>query len=86
MGSSNQNLGMKTQPHATAVVLNEFNAPLTLESVAVPEPSPGAIVARVDLAGVCGTDVHLQHGHLPIPRRSCLGTKGLGVSGASVKG
>ena len=78
MGSSNQNLGMKTQPHATAVVLNEFNAPLTLESVAVPEPSPGAVVARVDLAGVCGTDVHLQHGHLPIPLPIVLGHEGVG--------
>jgi D-arabinose 1-dehydrogenase-like Zn-dependent alcohol dehydrogenase len=71
-------LGLKTQPHATAVVLNEFNAPLTLESVAVPEPSPGAIVARVDLAGVCGTDVHLQHGHLPIPLPIVLGHEGVG--------
>jgi D-arabinose 1-dehydrogenase-like Zn-dependent alcohol dehydrogenase len=50
------------QSHATAVVLNECNAPVKVESAAVPEPGPGALFARVDLTGVCGTDVHLHHG------------------------
>ena len=69
---------MEPVPHATAAVLKEFNAPLVLESVPVPEPSPGAVVARVELAGVCGTDVHLQHGHLPIPLPVVLGHEGVG--------
>jgi threonine dehydrogenase-like Zn-dependent dehydrogenase len=71
-------MGIDTQSHATAVVLHKFNAPLTLESAVVPEPGPGAVVARVDLAGVCGTDVHLQHGHLPIPLPIVLGHEGVG--------
>jgi propanol-preferring alcohol dehydrogenase len=50
------------QSHAAAVVLSEFNAPLKVESAPVPEPGPVAVVARVDLAGVCGTDVHRHHG------------------------
>ena len=58
---------MMCEAEARGVVLREFARPLTLEAAPVPEPGPGALVARVDLAGVCGTDVHLHHGHLPIP-------------------
>ena len=69
---------MESQSHATAVVLSEFNAPLKIESASVPAPGPGAVVARVDLAGVCGTDVHLHHGQLPIPLPVVLGHEGVG--------
>ncbi|HEX2282901.1 MAG TPA: alcohol dehydrogenase catalytic domain-containing protein, partial [Thermomicrobiales bacterium] len=62
-----------TQAEVRAVVLSEFNAPLRIESTPMPEPEPGALVARVGLAGVCGTDVHLYHGHLPIPLPIVLG-------------
>jgi D-arabinose 1-dehydrogenase-like Zn-dependent alcohol dehydrogenase len=69
-----------TEPRARAgaVVLNEFNAPLRVESATGPEPGPGAVVAQVDLAGVCGTDVHLHHGFLPIPIPIVLGHEGVG--------
>ena len=67
-----------SQLHAAAVVLNEFNAPLKVESVFVPTPGPGAVVAQVGLAGVCGTDVHLHHGQLPIPLPLVLGHEGVG--------
>src|SRR5215207_6671305 len=66
------------QEQVSAVVLGAFNSPLSLESAAMPEPGPGAVVARVDLAGVCGTDVHLHHGHLPIPLPIVLGHEGVG--------
>ncbi len=63
---------------AGAVVLSEFNAPLKLESAPVPAPGAGAVVAQVDLAGVCGPDVHLHHGYLPIPTPIVLGHEGVG--------
>jgi threonine dehydrogenase-like Zn-dependent dehydrogenase len=44
----------------------------------VPEPAPGAVVARVLYGGVCGTDVHLQDGRLPIPVPLVLGHEGVG--------
>jgi threonine dehydrogenase-like Zn-dependent dehydrogenase len=69
---------MAREARVRAVVLSEFNAPLNLETVQVPQPGPGAVVARVDLAGVCGTDVHLHHGHLPIPLPVVLGHEGVG--------
>ena len=60
------------------MVLSEFNAPLRIESTPVPALEPGAVLARVGLAGVCGTDVHLHHGRLPIPLPIVLGHEGVG--------
>jgi len=59
-------------------VLRAFNVPLAIEFAPVPEPGPGAVVAQVGLAGVCGTDVHLHHGQLPIPLPIILGHEGVG--------
>ena len=33
---------------ASGVVLNAFNAPLTLESAPIPEPEPGAVIAQIE--------------------------------------
>jgi threonine dehydrogenase-like Zn-dependent dehydrogenase len=63
---------------ARGAVLRAFNEPLTLEEAPIPEPEPGALVARVDLAGICGTDVHLHHGNLPIPTPVILGHEAVG--------
>jgi threonine dehydrogenase-like Zn-dependent dehydrogenase len=63
---------------ARGVVLKEFGAPVVVETVLAPAPGPGAVVVRVALAGVCGTDVHLQRGHLAIPLPIVLGHEGVG--------
>jgi threonine dehydrogenase-like Zn-dependent dehydrogenase len=42
------------------------------------EGPPGAVVARVDYAGICGTDVHLQQGRLPIPTPIIMGHEAVG--------
>jgi D-arabinose 1-dehydrogenase-like Zn-dependent alcohol dehydrogenase len=67
-----------TQAEVRAAVLSEFNGPLRIESTPMPEPEPGAVIARAELAGVCGTDVHLHHGLLPIPFPIALGHEGVG--------
>jgi threonine dehydrogenase-like Zn-dependent dehydrogenase len=61
-----------------AVVLHRFGEPLVLESVEIPAPEPGAIIASVDYGGICGTDVHLHHGNLPIPTPLVLGHEAVG--------
>lgn len=63
---------------ARGAVLHAFNEPLTLEEVPVPDPGPGALVARVEFGGICGTDVHLHHGNLPIPTPVILGHEAVG--------
>src|SRR3954449_4794871 len=72
---------LKEQAMATmarGAVLRSFNQPLTIEEAPVLEPGPGAVVARVELGGICGTDVHLQHGNLPIPTPVILGHEAVG--------
>jgi L-iditol 2-dehydrogenase len=51
-----------------AAVLRDFDQPLTIEEVPVPDLEPGALLIRVDCATVCGTDVHIQRGRLPAAR------------------
>jgi threonine dehydrogenase-like Zn-dependent dehydrogenase len=67
---------------ARAVVLPAVGEPVRLERFDVPAPEPGAIVVDVELGGVCGTDVHLQAGRLPIPTPLVLGHEGVGRVGA----
>jgi threonine dehydrogenase-like Zn-dependent dehydrogenase len=48
-----------------AAVIRAFGAPVRIEQVPVPrEIEPGAILARIELGSICGTDVHLWQGSL----------------------
>ncbi|MEU6173301.1 zinc-binding dehydrogenase [Streptantibioticus parmotrematis] len=62
-----------------AVVLEEFGAPPALRTFAVPSPPAGGMVIGDCYGGVCGTDLHLQQGHLPIPLPLVLGHEGYGT-------
>jgi propanol-preferring alcohol dehydrogenase len=42
--------------------------PLTLRDVPVPEPGPGEVLVRLQVCGVCRTDLHIVEGELPLPR------------------
>src|SRR5437763_2783622 len=44
------------------------SAPLELVETAMPEPEPGEVLVRVEVCGVCRTDLHVVEGELP-PRR-----------------
>lgn len=39
--------------------------PFAMHEVAVPSPEPGAIVVRVTMAGICGSDLHVWRGEVP---------------------
>lgn len=65
--------------HAYASVLGQFNAPLTMQHFEVPSaPEPGAVLVRTEMAGICGTDVHLWKGELPIALPVILGHETVG--------
>jgi L-iditol 2-dehydrogenase len=49
-----------------AAVLEEYNKPLQIREVPVPEVEPRGILVKVEMAGICGTDVHQSHGTLTI--------------------
>jgi len=64
---------------ATAAVLEELNAPLVLRKFPLPAAlEPGAALARTEMAGICGTDVHLWKGQLPISLPVILGHETVG--------
>lgn len=50
----------------TAARLHAPGAPLRIEEVQVPSPSEGEALVRVLAAGVCGSDVHMLHGRVPV--------------------
>jgi threonine dehydrogenase-like Zn-dependent dehydrogenase len=50
-----------------------------MEEFDVPPAEEGAMVVDIDCGGVCGTDLHLQLGHLDVPTPLVLGHEGLGT-------
>jgi 2-desacetyl-2-hydroxyethyl bacteriochlorophyllide A dehydrogenase len=46
-----------------------FHGPddLRIEEVPVPVAGPDEVVIKVDICGICGTDVHILRGHFPVP-------------------
>jgi threonine dehydrogenase-like Zn-dependent dehydrogenase len=69
---------MSTQTSAAAV-LTEYKQPLELRRYPVPKKiGPKEALVRVEMAGICGTDVHLWLGELPIPLPVILGHETVG--------
>ena len=53
-----------------AAVLVEYNKPLEIRELPVPEIEPGGILVKTEMASVCGTDVHQWRGKgiaVPLP-------------------
>src|SRR5437867_7557011 len=66
-------------PNAKASVLEQFEAPLKLREFPLPSKlEPGAALVRTEMAGICGTDVHLWKGQLPIELPVILGHETVG--------
>src|SRR5262245_48046892 len=66
-------------PNAKACVLEQFNTPLALREFSLPaQLEPGAALVRTEMAGICGTDVHLWKGQLPIALPVILGHETVG--------
>lgn len=63
-------------------MLKSFGAPLEIESFEAPDPEPGALLVKVAYGGICGTDVHLQAGRLPMPTPVILGHEAVGTVAA----
>ena len=47
-----------------AAILDKEKGTFTVGEAEVPEPGPGEILVRQSMCGVCGTDVHVYHGHM----------------------
>ena len=72
---------------ARAAVLTRYNEPLEFRSFPLPDrPGAGEAIVRVEMAGICGTDVHLWKGELPVPLPVILGHESVGVVEAMGEG
>jgi aryl-alcohol dehydrogenase len=63
----------------SAAVVQEVGAPFTLTEVELQEPAPHEVVVQIAGAGICHTDIAVQHGHLPFPLPGVLGHEGSGT-------
>jgi len=62
-----------------AAVLTAYEQPLEMrEYEALTNPGPGEALVRVEIAGICGTDVHLWLGQLNVPLPVILGHETVG--------
>src|SRR5258708_37291987 len=63
----------------SAAVLVEYERPLEIRSYPVPgDLGPDEALVSVEMAGICGTDVHLWLGQLPIPIPVIMGHETVG--------
>ncbi len=61
------------------VVATAKGAPVTVETVIVPDPGPGEVVVRVQACGVCHTDLHYKEGAINDDFPFLLGHEAAGV-------
>lgn len=65
---------------AKTAVLDRPEGEFTIWEAPVPQPGEGQMVVRQELCGVCGTDAHVYHGHLPgISYPVTLGHEAVGI-------
>jgi len=63
-----------------AAVVYETSEPFRVELLDLCDPNDDEVLVRIVGAGICGTDLGAQHGHLPIPPPpSVFGHEGAGV-------
>jgi S-(hydroxymethyl)mycothiol dehydrogenase len=65
-----------------AVVVRAKNAPLTLETILVPDPGPGEALVEILTCGVCHTDLHYQQGGISDSYPFLLGHEATGIVAA----
>ncbi|WP_405865725.1 S-(hydroxymethyl)mycothiol dehydrogenase [Streptomyces sp. NBC_01515] len=62
-----------------AVVARGKGAPVSLETIVVPDPGPGEALVKVDACGVCHTDLHYREGGINDDFPFLLGHEAAGV-------
>src|SRR6516225_5231563 len=63
----------------SAAVVPEVGAPFTLTEVELQDPAPDEVLIEIAGAGICHTDIAVQHGQLPFPLPGVLGHEGSGT-------
>jgi S-(hydroxymethyl)mycothiol dehydrogenase len=71
--------GEQTMQQVQAVIARSKGAPVTLETINVPDPGPGEAVVEVQACGVCHTDLHYREGGINDDFPFLLGHEAAGV-------
>src|SRR5688572_15583627 len=61
------------------VVARSKGAPVTVETIVVPDPGPGEALVRIKACGVCHTDLHYREGAINDEYPFLLGHEAAGV-------
>jgi len=61
------------------VVSHAKGAPVTVETIVIPDPGPGEAVVRIQACGVCHTDLHYREGGISQDYPFLLGHEAAGV-------
>jgi S-(hydroxymethyl)mycothiol dehydrogenase len=62
-----------------AIVSRSVKAPVTLETIVVPDPGPGEALVKVQACGVCHTDLHYREGGINNDFPFLLGHEAAGI-------
>src|SRR3954468_16471871 len=74
-------------PHEVrGVVVRSKGAPVTVETIVVPDPGPGEAVVDVQACGVCATDLHYREGNINDEYPFLLGHEAAGIVSAVGEG
>jgi S-(hydroxymethyl)mycothiol dehydrogenase len=65
--------------HVRAVVARGKDSPVSLETIAVPDPGPGEVLVKIEACGVCHTDLHYREGGISEDFPFLLGHEAAGV-------
>ncbi len=60
---------VRIPPKSKAAVIVEYNQPYQIREFPIPAVEPGGILVKVEMAGICGTDVHQWHGNIGLKPR-----------------
>src|SRR3954454_18487518 len=61
------------------IALKQAHQPLVMARVPIPMPQAGEVLLRVDMAGICGSDLHTWKGEVPRRLPMVLGHEGVGT-------
>lgn len=49
-----------------AAVVTSFTGPIEIRDIPLPTPGPGQVLVRIEMSGLCHTDIHAARGHWPV--------------------
>lgn len=72
-----------TERRGRAIEFTRPGEPLRTVEAAIPDPAPGEVLIRLELAGICGSDIHRLAGDTPYSGDPvCFGHEGVGIVSA----